>query len=175
MRDLDTLEHPGTAACRWRLRVISALLAACASICCAQDTVGSRPLFDELARMDKELFEAAFVTCDADKFRALFTEDAEFYHDRTGAAVGDAARTMKSCPRDNGVTRTLVPGSLEVYPMQGYGAIQIGRHVFARKGESGSEVARFVHLWKRENGVWRLARVLSFDHRPSHNLSSKGP
>ncbi|WP_173122588.1 nuclear transport factor 2 family protein [Pseudaquabacterium terrae] len=117
--------------------------------------------------MDKELFEAAFVTCDISKFRALFTDDAEFYHDRTGAAVGEAARTMKSCPRDNGVTRTLVPASLEVYPMQGYGAIQIGRHVFARKGETGSEVAKFVHLWKRENGVWRLARVLSFDHRPS--------
>ena len=51
--------------------------------------------------------------------------------------------------------------------MQGYGAIQIGRHVFAKKGEPGSEVARFVHLWKQENGVWRLARVLSFDHKPS--------
>lgn len=167
MCDLDTFDHPGSDASRWRPRVIAALLAACASTCSAQDTVGSRPLFDELARMDKELFEAAFVTCDARKFRALFTDDAEFYHDRTGVAVGEAARTMKSCPRDNGVTRTLVPGSLEVYPMQGYGAIQIGRHAFARKGESGSEVAKFVHLWKLENGTWRLARVLSFDHRPS--------
>ena len=117
--------------------------------------------------MDKELFDAAFVHCDASKFRALFTDDAEFYHDRTGLAVGDAARTLKSCPRDNGVTRTLVPGSLEVYPMQGYGAIQIGRHVFAKKGEPGSEAAKFVHLWKQENGAWRLARVLSFDHKPS--------
>lgn len=167
MCDLDMPEHPRTDASRCRLRVIAALLAACASICFAQDTVRSGPLFDELARMDEELFEAAFVTCDANKFRALFTDDAEFYHDRTGAAVGEAVRTMKSCPRDNGVTRTLVPGSLEVYPMQGYGAIQIGRHVFARKGESGSEFAKFVHLWKRENGVWRLARVLSFDHRPA--------
>ena len=68
---------------------------------------------------------------------------------------------------DTRVTRTLIPGSLEVYPLQGYGAIQIGRHVFAKKGEPGSEVARFVHLWKHEDGVWRLARVLSFDHRPS--------
>ncbi len=133
----------------------------------AQDAARGGPLFDELARMDKELFDAAFVTCSADRFRALFTEDAEFYHDRTGASVGEAVRTLKSCPRDNGVTRTLVPGSLEVYPMQSYGAIQIGRHVFARKGEPGSEDAKFVHLWKQENGVWRLARVLSFDHRPS--------
>lgn len=117
--------------------------------------------------MDNELFEAAFVTCNAAKFRALFTDDAEFYHDRTGASHGDAVRTLKSCPRDNGVTRTLVPGSLEAYPMQGYGAVQIGRHVFAKAGEPGSEAAQFVHLWKREGDQWRLARVLSFDHRPS--------
>ena len=133
----------------------------------AQDSSIKGVLFDQLARMDQELFEAAFVTCNASQFRAIFTEDAEFYHDKTGASVGEDVRTLKSCPRDNGVTRTLVPGSLEVYPMQGYGAIQIGRHVFARKGEPGSEEAKFVHLWKQEKGFWRLARVLSFDHRQS--------
>lgn len=146
---------------------VAALLMTVATACPAQDTAGSGQLFDELARMDSALFEAAFVTCNAEKFRAIFTDDAEFYHDRTGASFGDAVRTLKSCPRDNGVTRTLVPGSLEVYPMQGYGAVQIGRHTFARKGEPGSEAARFVHLWKRDGNVWRLARVLSFDHRPA--------
>lgn len=155
-------------ALRWRAQFISALLILSATVCAAEDTSRSGPLFDELARMDKALFDAAFVNCDAGKFRALFTDDAEFYHDRTGLAVGEAARTMKSCPRDNGVTRTLVADSLEVYPMQGYGAIQIGRHVFARKGEPGAEAAKFVHLWKRDpDGAWRLARVLSFDHRPA--------
>lgn len=156
---------------RWRKRGAVALLMSLASASSAQDPARSGLLHDELARMDSELFEAAFVTCSAEKFRALFTDDAEFYHDRTGASFGDAVRTLKSCPRDDGVTRTLVPGSLEVYPMQGYGAIQIGRHIFARKGEPGSEAARFVHLWKREGGAWRLARVLSFDHRPSGQQS----
>lgn len=158
---------------RWRARVLGALIAAGATATMAQDATRSGPLFDELARMDRELFEAAFVTCDAGRFRALFTDDAEFYHDRTGASFGEAARTMKSCPRDNGVTRTLIPGSLEVYPMQGYGAVQIGRHSFARKDEPGAEVARFVHLWKLDNGGWRLARVLSFDHRPA--VAERGP
>lgn len=161
------LVNQEVGAARWHVRVVALLLAACTSVCNAQDSNQSGPLFDALARMDKELFDAAFVHCDTNKFRALFTEDAEFFHDRTGLASGEAARTMKSCPRDNGVTRTLVPGSLEVYPMQGYGAIQIGRHIFAKQGEPGSEVAKFVHLWKQENGVWRLARVLSFDHKPS--------
>lgn len=172
MRALTSLKtkyrsRPGDSNFRWRQCVVAALLAVIAQVCFAQDSVRSGPLYDELARMDSALFEAAFITCDVDKFRAIFTEDAEFYHDRTGASYGNDVRTLKSCPRDNGVTRTLVPGSLEVYPMQGYGAIQIGRHTFARAGEPGSEVAQFVHLWKREGDTWKLARVLSFDHRPS--------
>lgn len=146
---------------------VGALLATLAAAASAQAPSHPDALFDELARMDSELFDAAFVACDADRFRKVFADDAEFYHDRTGASFGEDVRTLKSCPRENGVTRTLVPGSLEVYPMQGYGAVQVGRHVFARKGEPGSETARFVHLWKREGDGWRLARVLSFDHRPS--------
>ncbi len=132
----------------------------------AQDPARAGPLFDELARLDAELFDAAFVACDALRFKALFTEDAEFFHDKTGHSVGEAVRTLRSCPRDNGVTRTLVAGSLEVYPLQGYGAIQMGRHTFAKRGEPGVEEAKFVHVWKREGTQWRLARVLSFDHRP---------
>ena len=148
-------------------RLAALLLAAAIPAAHAQDTATSGPLFDDLARMDRALFDAAFVTCDTAAFRAIFTDDAEFYHDRTGLAVGEDARTMKSCPRDNGVTRTLVPGSLEVYPLNDYGAIQMGRHRFARAGEPGSEEAKFVHVWKREGTTWKLARVLSFDHRPA--------
>lgn len=143
------------------------LAAATAAGAQARDPARTGALFDELAAMDSRLFDAAFVTCDGPAFRALFSEDAEFYHDKTGASVGEAARTLKSCPRDQGVTRTLVPGSLEVYAMQGYGAVQMGRHVFRRAGEPGAEEAKFVHLWKREGAGWRLARVLSFDHRPA--------
>ncbi len=174
MHTLSTLQarcrqgvRTASTSARWRQRLIAALLAAFAPLCFAQASAHSGPLYDELARMDGALFEAAFVSCDAAKFAALFTKDAEFYHDKTGASYGDDVRRLKSCPREQGVTRTLVPGSLEVYPLQGYGAIQIGRHRFARAGEPGAEAAQFVHLWKREGDQWKLARVLSFDHRPS--------
>jgi len=167
MRPFSTRPHGAGVRAR-SFQVLVGLCSAALSLhVLAQDTSRSGPLHEELAGMDAALFDAAFVTCDAGRFRALFTEDAEFYHDKAGASFGEAVKTMKSCARDNGVTRTLVPGSLEVYPMQGYGAVQIGRHVFARKGEPGSEEAKFVHLWKREAGGWRLARVLSFDHRPA--------
>lgn len=117
MRALTSLQNkyrnrPSDSSFRWCQCVVAALLAIFAQVCFAQDSVRGGPLYDELARMDSALFEAAFVTCDEDKFRAIFTEDAEFYHDRTGASYGNDVRTLKSCPRNNGVTRTLVPGAL---------------------------------------------------------------
>jgi hypothetical protein len=132
----------------------------------AQEPSRQDRLDEELAQMDRELFDAAFVKCDQAKFSSLFTDDAEFYHDRTGATYGDDVKQLRSCPRDNGVTRTLVPGSLKVYPIKEFGAIQMGRHTFTREGEPGVEIAKFVHLWKLVEGKWRLARVMSFDHRP---------
>ena len=132
----------------------------------AQDSARSGHLYDELARMDHELFEAAFVTCDQAKFSSLFANDPDFYHDRTGATYGEEVKKLQSCPRDSGVKRTLVVDSLEVYSIKDFGAIQIGRHTFTRAGEPRVEIAKFVHLWRYRDGQWRLARVLSFDHRP---------
>jgi hypothetical protein len=73
-------------------------------------------------------------------------------------------KRLQSCPRDNGVKRTLVADSLVVYPIKDFGAIQTGRHTFTRAGEPGVEIAQFVHLWRYRDGQRRLARVLSFDH-----------
>lgn len=128
------------------------------------DPYTSGPLFDELAEMDRIVFQNAFVECDAEKFRALFTEDAEFYHDKVGPMFGEKARTLNGCPANDGVRRVLVEDSLRVYPMAGYGAIQTGEHWFVEEGASTSTLAKFVTLWKRVDGEWKMARVLSFDH-----------
>ena len=128
------------------------------------------PLFDELARMDKALFDASFVTCDAEKANAIFAEDVEFYHDKNGLSVGEQVREntrrlTASCPGKNGVTRTVVPGSLRVYPIEGYGAVQVGVHRFDERGAATSTLARFVSVWRKQDETWRLARVLSLDHQ----------
>lgn len=130
-------------------------------------------LFDELARMDARLFETAFVVCDATAFRALFTDNAEFYHDIAGPTYGKDVWTLKGCPRESGVQRVLVDGSLEVYPMKDYGAIQTGEHWFVEEGAQTSTLAKFVHLWRQQDGEWRIARVLSFDHQSRPR--SEGP
>lgn len=129
----------------------------------------SGTLFDELARMDSALFEASFVLCDADRANAIFADDVEFYHDRDGFSSGEQVREntrrlAASCPRDQGITRTVVPDSLSVFPIEGYGAAQAGVHRFDERGAATSTLARFVHVWRLQDGTWRLARVLSLDH-----------
>ena len=130
----------------------------------------SGPLFDELARMDSAMFEASFVTCDAAKANAIFADDVEFYHDKDGLSSGEQVREntrrlTTNCPAKNGVTRTVVPGTLRVFPIEGYGAAQVGVHRFDERGAATSTLARFVSVWRRQDGAWRLARVLSLDHQ----------
>ena len=74
-------------------------------------------------------------------------------------------------------SRRLIPGTFVVYPMKGYGAIEMGEHQFFKVGADGSvtptEYAKFTQLWHQVNGRWLLARVLSYAHtdgsRPEGN------
>jgi hypothetical protein len=53
---------------------------------------------------------------------------------------------------------------MEVYPLKGYGAVQIGVHRFHHQGEEGFGEAKFVTLWQNKDGVWKVTRVISYDH-----------
>lgn len=130
----------------------------------ANDTPDSGNLFNELMRLDAELFDAAFVSCDQKKYEAFFTDDVEFYHDLAGARFGDAVKKLGPCPRDKGLSRILNQASVEVFPVEGYGAIQTGKHTFVQKGSKTIEIAQFVHLWRNTEDGWKIARVMSFGH-----------
>ncbi len=136
----------------------------------AGDGLDAGPLFDALALMDQALFDASFASCDAAKANAIFAEDVEFYHDKDGLSVGEKVRENTRrltafCPGAHGVKRSIVPGSLRVYPIAGYGAAQIGEHRFDERGAATSTLAKFISVWRLQDGRWRLARVLSLDHR----------
>jgi hypothetical protein len=97
----------------------------------------------------------------------MVTDDLEFYHDKTGLAVGK--QTFVDSIRNNicGKTqRVLVPGSMEVYRLDHYGAVEMGRHRFTHPGheELGIGDAKFVTLWQFKDGEWKVARVISYDH-----------
>ena len=134
------------------------------------DPSRSGTLFDELAQMDSVLFDATYVACDTARINSLLTSDIEFYHDRTGFHAGDQVRAdfaqlAAVCPARRGVRRELVPGTLRVYAIEGFGAIQTGVHRFVENGNPVVTVAQFTHLWKRTADGWRVSRVLSFEHR----------
>ncbi|MET0391877.1 MAG: nuclear transport factor 2 family protein, partial [Chitinophagaceae bacterium] len=121
-------------------------------------------LYDTLARLDSALFSIAY-TCQPDKIVHFFTEDLEFYHDKGGVMRGRDAflETLKKnfCgPQATRLRRELVPGSLQVYPMDGYGAIQTGEHRFYVTQNGQPErlpgIARFTHLWQFSNNEWRI-------------------
>ena len=118
-----------------------------------------------IATLDKELFDA-YNTCNIERLGTLVVDDLEFYHDKTGRGVGkqvflDAIKN-NICGK---VTRQGVAGSLEVYPLHGYGAVEIGTHRFYHPGMEGpAGEAKFVTLWQYKDGAWKVSRVISYDH-----------
>ncbi len=59
-----------------------------------------------------------------------------------------------------------MPGSKEVYPIKDYGAIEIGVHRFCHQenGKTQCGSVRFVRVWRRDAGEWRIIRVVSYGH-----------
>ena len=130
-------------------------------------TTPTESLYKTVQALDTQLFDA-YNHCDLDKLGLMIAEDLEFYHDVTGLAVGrqaliDGVR-RNICGK---VSRELLPGTLEVYPIASYGAVEIGVHRFHHPGHDNDVgEAKFVTLWRNQNGVWKVTRVLSFDHHP---------
>jgi uncharacterized protein (TIGR02246 family) len=120
-----------------------------------------------ITSLDNALFDA-YNKCDLEKFASLLAENVEFYHDQGGVTLGRAALTESVKKNICGkVTRELVPGSLHVFYMKGYGAIEMGVHRFHHPGHEDTESvgeASFVHLWQYNEGAWRVTRALSYDH-----------
>ena len=124
-------------------------------------------LYKEVAHLDSVLF-SAFNSRDVAKFNSFFTADLEFYHDKGGLTdYNHTINFMKSVAKNNNkLRRDLVPGTLEVYPIPGYGAIEIGQHRFCHleNGKQDCGNFKFVHIWQKKNGEWKISRVVSYDH-----------
>lgn len=134
----------------------------------ASDPVGvTDTLYNEIARLDSLVFDA-FNKRAVVRFDEMFTKDLEFYHDKTGLTGYDhMLEFMQSTAAGNtDLRRDLVKESLEVYPIPGYGAMEIGAHRFCHteNGKPDCGTFRFVHIWKKEPGGWKIARVVSYGH-----------
>ena len=130
-------------------------------------------LFGTISALDAEVFDA-FNKCSApaqlQKHASFFAPDVEFYHDTGG--VTWTRREMLAKTRKNvcgNFRRELVPGTLKVFPIKDFGAIEVGSHRFCQFATGKCDgLADFAIVWSQQTGHWLITRVLSYGHRPNH-------
>lgn len=123
----------------------------------------SPDLYQQIASMDSVFF-SAYNNCDIATQQSIYADSIEFYHDKGGLSTSKdelIASTKKYiCGK---VTRELVKGSIEVSPVPGYGAVEIGSHMFHNNQEKDQvpHASKFVIIWKNEKDKWKITRVIS--------------
>jgi hypothetical protein len=122
----------------------------------------SKALYDTVVQLDSIYFDT-YNSCKIARMDSLTAADLEFYHDRGGLMTSkkDYIESIRKniCGK---VTRKLAKGSIEVYEIPGFGAVEEGFHSFHNLIEkSTSEPSKFIILWRKRGNNWQLARVVS--------------
>ena len=121
-----------------------------------------KQLYNRIVSLDSLLFDS-YNSCKPDQYAALLSEDFEFYHDTGGFSTSkaDNIEGIKKyiCGK---VNRELLKGSIEVSPIPGYGAVELGSHRFHNLVEkSTSQYSKFVVIWQFKDNEWKVTRVIS--------------
>jgi CubicO group peptidase (beta-lactamase class C family) len=126
-------------------------------------------LRNQILSADRQLFDS-YNTCDTVQFSRSLAPDLEFFHDTTGLTGHDwnVSALEKRCTETTKYHRTLDEESVQVFPVPGYGALEIGTHRFYEHRADGSEkldaTPGFANVWKATVDGWKLSRVLSYGH-----------
>ena len=126
----------------------------------------NKELFLTILKLDSAWF--SHFNKDIDAFGSFVDTSLEFYHDKGGLSFyADniaAFKRMKSATPD--LKRELIVESMEVYPIPGYGAVQIAQHRFCHmeNGKMDCGVFKFIHTWKKTDKGWKVTRIISVDH-----------
>ena len=121
-------------------------------------------------------------TTDEQLTQTILHLDSMFWKSYNDCNTIESGKYFKNnlCSNENvRVRREAVPGTVHVYPMKSsnaiYGAVISGEHYFyvTEKGkpEKREGLAKFTQLWILKDNVWKMTRILSFDHGPAPNLS----
>ncbi len=124
-------------------------------------------LYSKIANLDSALF-AAYNSKNLDLMKTYFTQDLEWYQDNGGLIGFEKvfSNFQSIFNREYDLKRNLLNESLEVHPIEGYGAIEIGKHQFKHIENGKLEIGtfKFLMIWKNDKGSWKIARVISYDH-----------
>ena len=120
-------------------------------------------LYEQIEAMDKVFFEA-YNSCDLKMQASIYADNIEFFHDKAGL-INSKPEIIQGTKKNicGKVTRFLVPGSIEVYPINNYGAVEIGFHRFYNNQEPDAESkpSKFIIVWKKEKENWKITKVVS--------------
>lgn len=156
----------------FRTTLLVPLFASYSILCVAQE---QNDLFETIAMMDS-LYFSALNDCDLVRYESFLSEDFEFFHDKGGftqsreAEMSDMAIFCGEQRLRQPLRRELIEGSLQVFPMDNYGALEFADHVFYLQINDSSEKlvgrAKMTALWQYDNAQWKLTRIISYDHQP---------
>jgi hypothetical protein len=162
-------------------RYASILLAASTLLACdaygadAAPDASADPLFKTVAALDNGVFDSFNKCSDPAQLKlhaGYFAPDVEFYHDRDGVTWTRQDMLEKTAKNACGnYRRELVQGTLRVYPINNYGAIETGVHRFCQVKSGNCEgLADFVIVWTHQGDEWKITRVLSYGHRANPGI-----
>lgn len=129
-------------------------------------------LYTTVERLDAKLF-GAINHKDLATLKNMYDESLEFYHDKSGfmdykTSIEINARHFTDTSAKYAERRELDKSSLEVYPIPGFGAMEIGMHryytSFNGRPEEVTASPRFVIIWQRKDNQWKAVKVVSYGH-----------
>lgn len=127
----------------------------------------SGPLFDEISRLNSIQF-AAFNARNLDQLMGYFDKGLEFYQDNTGVRNYDETRQAFGgvFKLSYVLIRKLILGTMEVYPIKDYGAIETAQHTFSHveNGQLLVGMFKYMQIWQKKDGEWRVTREISYGH-----------
>ena len=150
------------------LFVFLIMVSSAAKPACVDETVKVDALLYHTIYLQDSLLFAAFNSRDFEKFKSFFSPDLEIYQDNTG--VRDYNQSMEAFrglfQGKSILTRQLILKSLEVYPIKDFGAIETGQHTFCHyeNGKPDCGTFKFVHIWKYQDGSWKITRIVTYNH-----------
>ncbi|RAP58590.1 DUF4440 domain-containing protein [Oleiagrimonas sp. MCCC 1A03011] len=137
----------------------------------ARAAAAKQSLYATVSKLDAGLFDA-FNHCSSPaqlkKHASYLAPNLEFYHDKGGVTWTRQAYMANTEKNVCGhYRRVLIPGTLEVFPIKNYGAIEQGRHKFCEiKSDKCFGEAQFLIVWHQTSDKWVATRILSYGHEP---------